>query len=469
MAQLPERERCAHLLRRFGLGASEPELDEGVPGGAAALAGRLLRYGEIDEGFDLEIGQLALGQNQRVNMAGVVAWWALRLIMTRRPLQERMTLFWHNHFATSAGKVQAPGLMYGQNETLRRHATGKFGDLLRAVAKDPAMLFWLDAQENVAGKPQENFARELMELFTLGIGHYSEQDVQEAARAFTGWAFVRGRGADFGKDRPAAQFLFRQARHDRAEKSVLGVTGPLDGDAVLELLLRHPRTAEFVTEKIWSHFVYPSPSAETLKPFVKVFADSGLDIGVLLLEIMRSSEFYSERARRAVVKSPVDFCVGTLRQLGYGDRLRQALGAAETPTRAILAPGFVAAQAMRSMGMWLLHPEDVDGWKGGEAWITSATMIERIKWADRLFGGASGRAPGLRFPAATLLAGSATPAQTVRRILTVFDVPIPQSKLPELVEAARAASGGRVGPRNAAATAAAVSRLIFASPEFQMA
>lgn len=188
-----DREKGAHLLRRFGLGASEAELDYYLKDGLNGAVDRLTEYESVDEGFNINPYDLQPEKAKNLPMPILTAWWIARMIATRRPLQEKMTLFWHDHFATSASKVKASEFMLQQNETLRQYATGNYRSLLTNMSKDPAMLFWLDNQENVRGKPNENFAREVMELFTLGVGNYSEKDVQEAARAFTGWSVMRSR------------------------------------------------------------------------------------------------------------------------------------------------------------------------------------------------------------------------------------------------------------------------------------
>src|SRR5579862_1345225 len=189
MALQTERQKGAHLLRRFGLGASEAELDYYLKdGGLNGAIEKLLNYENTDEGFKLDVDSFRNGKNNNINPQSVAVWWTARMLITQRPLQEKMTLFWHNHFATSGEKVTPGSMMYVQNDLLRQYATGNFREMLMAVSKDPAMLFWLDNQYNVKGKPNENFAREVMELFTLGIGNYTEQDIREGARAFTGWS-----------------------------------------------------------------------------------------------------------------------------------------------------------------------------------------------------------------------------------------------------------------------------------------
>lgn len=214
-----------------------------------------------------------------------------------------MTLFWHNHFATSQKKVRYPQLMYRQNVLFRRHGLGNFATMLREVARDPAMIVFLDSATNRKGQPNENFARELMELFTLGEGHYSERDVKEAARAFTGWSIEPETG----------EFRFQRFQHDGGVKTVLSNTGNLNGDDVLDILLAHPRTAEFITEKLWREFVSPEPEADEVKRLARAFRQSGYDISALMRELMTLNAFYASENRAALIKSPVELMVGTMK------------------------------------------------------------------------------------------------------------------------------------------------------------
>ncbi|MCX6342774.1 MAG: DUF1800 family protein, partial [Fimbriimonadales bacterium] len=206
---LTEREKGAHLLRRFGLGASEAELDYYLQDGLKGAIERLLNYDTQPEVVEISTEMLR-NKNGNLPIQTVAGWWAAKMLITRRPLQEKMTLFWHNHFATSGDKVVNSTMMIAQNEKLRAFATSKFKTLLLEVSRDPAMLVWLDGQDNIKGRANENFARELFELFTLGVGHYEEKDIQEAARAFTGWSFVRGKGSRYAR----AEYLFKPALHD---------------------------------------------------------------------------------------------------------------------------------------------------------------------------------------------------------------------------------------------------------------
>lgn len=457
MGLATDREKTAHLLRRFGLGASVEELDFYSEGGYARAVDRLL--GESAEEAPLPDAARFVGANGRLNPPDAVAWWVVRLLGTRRVLREKLTVFWHNHFATSVVKVGAAPLMVAQIETLRRLALGPFEDLLLAVSRDPAMVVWLDNAQNVKGKPNENFAREVMELFTMGIGHYNEEDVREAARAFTGWSLRRIPGGPLGV---SAQFLYRRAAHDDGEKTVLGTKGDLGGEDVIRLLCQRPETSRRLVRKFFAWFVRPNPDDATVERFAKVYRESGLNTLALVRAVVLSPEFLSPQAERAVVKSPVDFVIPTLRQLGVGERLAQSLPPEGQLPRRLLLPALAAGQAMRAMGMALLAPPDVSGWEGGPAWISSATMAERIRWASTLFGSGGGGRPGLRYPAESLLEAEATPSAVAARLFEVFDAPADPETLSLATQAAATKKGSGT---NAMAEAAA--QVLFASPAFQ--
>jgi uncharacterized protein (DUF1800 family) len=280
------------------------------------------------------------------------------MLQTPSPLTERMTLVWHNHFVSSQQKVRYTKLMYEQNVLFRRYAGGNFGQLLHAVGKDPAMVIYLDSASNRKGKPNENFAREVMELFTLGEGRYAEADVREAARAFTGWSIDPDSGA----------FRLRPALHDEGTKTVLGRTGNFDGDAVLDILLSRRESAEFVVAKLWREFVSPEPDGPEVRRIAQKFHLSNHEIKVALRELLLSPAFWAPENRGALIKSPVDLVVGTMRALDFqvGDPLPLAL---------------VVAQ----LGQNLFSPPNVKGWPGGEAWINSSTLLARKGFAERIF------------------------------------------------------------------------------------
>ena len=285
------------------------------------------------------------------------AWWMQEMLATPSPLTERMTLFWHNHFVSSQQKVRFARLMYQQNATLRTYALGSFSDLLHAASKDPAMLIYLDTAQSRKGQPNENFAREVMELFTLGEGQYTEADIKEAARAFTGWSL----------DRETGRYLFRPGAHDNGVKTVLGRSGTFDGDAVLDIILAKPQTSEYITGKLWREFVSPTPDPAEVKRIAQIFRGKDYDIKVAMRAMLTSDAFWSRDNRGTLVKSPVELVVGTLRQLEVA------------PSSAM--PFAVAAAGM---GQNLFAPPNVKGWPGGEAWINSNTLLARKQFLDRL-------------------------------------------------------------------------------------
>ena len=285
-------------------------------------------------------------------------WWITEMLVTPSPLTEKMVLFWHNHFVSSQQKVRSAVLMYRQNLLLRQHALGSYADLLHAAAKAPAMLIYLDGANSRKGQPNENFAREVMELFTLGEGRYSEQDIKEAARAFTGWSIDLDTGA----------FLFRPLAHDDGVKTVFGRSGNFDGDAVLDLILAKPETAEFIVAKLWREFVSPTPDPQEVARIARQFRDNRYHIKGALRSLLISDAFYAQENRAALVKSPVDLVVGTLRQFRFetGDAAPFAL-------------------ATRQLGQDLFGPPNVKGWPGGVAWINSSSLLARKQFLERLF------------------------------------------------------------------------------------
>ena len=307
----------------------------------------------------------ALQRQRRREGIELRAWWLEEMRATPSPLTEKLTLFWHNHFVSSDQKVRSPQLMYRQNALLRKHALGNFATLLHEIARDPAMVIYLDNASNRKAQPNENFAREVMELFTLGEGHYSERDVKESARAFTGWSI----------DPDLGEFVFRGAQHDEGMKTVLGRSGNFDGDDVLNILLAQPRTAEHIVEKLWREFVSPVPEAAEVTRIARVFRESGYDIRTALRALLAADAFYAPGARAALIKSPVELIVGTLRQFDFR-------------TGEMLPFAFATAQ----LGQNLFAPPNVKGWSGGEAWINSTTLLARKQLLDRLFRGEDERA-----------------------------------------------------------------------------
>jgi uncharacterized protein (DUF1800 family) len=311
-------------------------------------------------------------------------WWLTEMATTLSPLTERMTLFWHNHFVSAQPKVPWSQLMYRQNVLLRRHALGRFDVLLHEIAKDPAMLVYLDTALNRRGAPNENFAREVMELFTLGEGRYTEADIKEAARAFTGWSF----------DPPSGRFVFRRLLHDGGNKSVLGRQGAFDGDAVLEILLAQPSTAEFIVGKLWREFVSPSPDPARVRAIAADFRAGGWRIDRAVARLLNQPEVVARDEENALVKSPVELIVGLVRQAGG----------------AVTAPA-AAAVALAGMGQNLFSPPNVRGWPGGEAWINTTSLLARKQFIERALSPAEMRA----MPAAD--ATGAAPNERLQQVL----------------------------------------------------
>ena len=288
----------------------------------------------------------------------VAYWWADRMVSSPRPLEEKMALFWHGHFASNEAKVRDYRKLLAQLEIFQKQGLGNFRDLTVAVAKDPAMLTFLDAGVNVKGASNENFAREIMELFTMGVGNYTEKDIREAARAFTGWNFVD------------LKFVENKDQHDDGEKTFLGKTGRFDGVEVIDIIMQQPVTADYIAGKIYRYFVRQELSPELQKQLGAVLRQSHYEIRPLLEKIFLSRDFYSPASVGTQIKSPVQFAISTYRKLG----VRHIPG----------VPDFNSATG--ALGQQLFSPPTVAGWAGGRSWITPGLLLERGNFArDILF------------------------------------------------------------------------------------
>ena len=396
------REAAAHLLNRAGFGGTPAQIERlaGLTPSAAVDylldfdqrpdplpapawtrpdPERFKRYAALRKATPAEKRKLRREEQvrQREQIGELRQWWLSRMAADARPVQEKLALFWHGHFATSAQKVKNAWWMWRQNDLFRRHGAGNWLRLLTEVSKDPAMLVWLDQAQSRKQMPNENFAREVMELFALGEGNYTEKDVSEAARAFTGWSL----------DRLNGEFMERPRNHDTGVKTVLGQTGRFDGDAVLKLIARHPQSARFISRKLWSFFARENPPEPLVNALAAVFRDAGLELKPLLRTIFLSEEFYSAPVRRQQVKSPVQWLVGSVRLL-------------ERP----LPPERVSAAILRTLGQDLFFPPNVKGWDGGLSWITTNNLLNRHNYAQDLVlgtraglrGGLSNRSPAKR-------------------------------------------------------------------------
>ncbi len=374
---------CArHLLSRAGFGGSPSEIEKltgwGIdraveqfvdfekisdptpaPEWAKPDPNRLERLQKFRRASAQERREMQREERRRQvgNLQDLRHEWLRRMTEGPRPLQEKLVLFWHGHFATSIQKVKDAYLMWRQNEIFRRYAAASWGELLAAVSKDPAMLVWLDQAQSRKEHPNENFAREVMELFTLGEGNYTEKDVTEAARAFTGWSF----------DRARQEFVNRPMWHDRGDKTVLGKTGDLDGDAALRQILAQPQAARFITTKLWTFFAAENPSADLIDSLAEEFRRSGYQFRPWLRQIFRSEQFYAPSIMGAQVKSPVQWLVQSVRELER-----------RTP------PPMITNNVTRLLGQELFAPPNVKGWDGGLSWITTNNLINRYHLAELL-------------------------------------------------------------------------------------
>jgi len=376
------RSRIAHLYRRAGFGARPDELDAAVAAGYEATVDKLVDLSQADGAAaalpaptftppvlaaqlpaDDAARRAAQQAEQRTNREEgrkLDLWWMDRMVLSTTPLRERLTLFWHDHFATSIQKVKEPELMYRQNEIFRAQGAGNFEALAQSVAKDPAMLVWLDANENRKGKPNENFAREMMELFTLGIGNYSEDDVKEGARAFTGWQYKRGTG----------QFTLTPAQHDSGTKTVFGQTGNFNGEDVIRMAVAQPASAPYIVAKLWSGFARPAGVEDPgVRQLVPGFARD-LDVGNLLRAIFLHPEFVAPATRTGLIKQPVEYVVGTLRTLN----LRVAAAGNNLP------------QTLDALGQQPFAPPSVGGWPQNGYWLTTSFALTRLRFASTVAG-----------------------------------------------------------------------------------
>ena len=351
------RKEAIHLLWRCAAGASAVEIDRAVQEGLTKAVERLVnRQPESDEfvATDQLLHRSALKSD---NIESLKNWWLYRFLKTANPLAEKMTLLWHNHFATSNIKVRSTGKMNDQHQLIRKHALGNFADLFLSMARDVAMLVWLDGNANRKRQPNENFAREVMELFALGVGNYRETDIKEAARAFTGW-HVR-------KDK----FWFNRIQHDKGRKTVLGKSGNFNGDDILEICLAQKSCARFIAFKLAVAFVTPNPEAELLGALADRIRFHRFEMAPVMKELLSSKVFYAAASRQVLIKSPVEFVAGAFRTSGGTARLSECV------------------QLMTDLGQSLFEPPTVKGWEGGRLWINSATMLQRANFASQVTTG----------------------------------------------------------------------------------
>jgi uncharacterized protein (DUF1800 family) len=436
------RRWAAHLLRRAGFGGTAEEVAAYAALGYEGAVERLLHPGSVDDrAAEAALQALARSLDPEGRPVDAQALWLARMLLTRRPLPEKMALFWHNHFATSIVKVRSPLLMAQQAQLFRAAGLGNYQDLLLAVAKDPAMILWLDQATSVKGRPNENWARELLELFTIGLGHYSERDVQEVARAFTGW----------GINRRTRRFEYHPRQHDDGAKTIFGRTGNWNGADVIVILAPRIETGKLLARKLWRWFINDMPDEAGVSRLAGIYLDSGLNLTAVLRALLLSAEFRAGAAYYSTVKNPVEFTVGLLKTLGLGAALATGPAAARTWRGLALACG--------QMGMALYNPPSVGGWPGGATWMNPTTYFARANLAELiLLAGANGR-PAVNV--AALLAGARTPPAVVDTLLDAFVGP---AAPPAVRQVLLDYLGSRVDDTRLRG----LVRLIASSPSYQM-
>lgn len=356
--------RVVHLHRRAAFAGTWAELQRDLADGPEKAVSRLLAGTanlHAAKEFDATAALLFDAAVTQGEIGRLKAGWFYRFLLGPDPLREKLTLLWHDHFATANSKVDDAGLMRRQNETLRKHATGKFADLLNATVREPALLLYLDAQTNRKGHANENLGRELMELFTLGVGHYTEADVKEAARCLTGWS------VDDGK------FVEVPERHDDGEKTVLGTKGKYDGTALVALLLKQPCVADRLAMKLVRLFFGDSGvSPAAAKQLADGLRERNLDLGWAVGTVLRSRLFFADANVRSRVLMPVEYVTGAARALALFDPAPSTLAMADWSAR---------------MGQDVFDPPNVGGWPVGKKWVHSRSLIARANYVTALVTG----------------------------------------------------------------------------------
>lgn len=387
-------ERRAHILRKLGFGASWAEADK-----VKDLDEKKLVQFLTARQPDVDIHPLRFAYREDVDAEPYTyrfrVWWGFQMLLGANPLQERLTAFWHDHFAVSEGKVEDGLMMLAYVQALRENPFGKFRDILKRIVTEPAFLKFLDIRMTSKKSPNENFGREVLELYTLGIGHYSESDIKETSRAFAGWGYLNTYYDTADKhdlklrhmevqDQPFAVFALFPNQLDEGEKKILGWKGNFDGFEILEKLANDPRTGKHICGKLWAYFVYDNPEDSLQEKFASVWKKTDGDIGAILREFTTWPEFWNDRARQGSVKNPMDYALGICRAQQTDKHVRTLVKVGERFDKPIEEEAFNGVGGMiywiGLMGMDLLFPEDVDGWKWGAAWANENTMVKRMQF-----------------------------------------------------------------------------------------
>lgn len=428
------RRRAAHLYRRAGFAANTRQLDEAIAMSPQELVAVLMQPEGVEQ-FQSEMDRFGRTILSAGNSQGLSAWWLYRMLHTPAQLLEKTTLFWHGHFATSAEKVTNARLMLDQNALLRDNALGSFTKMVNAISRDPAMLIYLDSSTNRKTHPNENYARELLELFCLGLGNYTEKDIQDVARCFTGWEVRRD------------QFRFNKYQHDTGEKRFLGKRGVFDGDEAVRIVVQQDAAPKFIARKLVAYFLLdePAPPDELIEPLARQIRDSDFVIGPTVERILGSRLMFSSHAIGRKIRSPIELAVGFLRALEGTTNLTRL------------------SSALAVLGQSPFFPPNVKGWEGGRTWINSSTLLGRMNLVRRLTMGDESRfADGELGQYIERHAGTSA-AQMVDWLLELLvAVPIPVDAKEALIRLAGSAS------RDADRRASTVIQAVAALPEFQL-
>ena len=472
-----EIELIAHLMRRAGFGATRDELEEYAAAGFEATVDGLLETGGPATVDDDLVRRYHPDHTGGLGMAGFDANWVHRMAGGRSPLQEKVALFWHGVFATGYAKLAQGRLLMDQIEMFRRLGMGSLRDLLIALSKQPSMILWLDNHDNHKGAINENYGRELLELFSMGVGNYTEDDVKACATAFTGWSVanteymtMRARNDSLWPyGRLNLQFQYRADDHDDSEVTFLGQTGRFTGEDIIDIICRQPATARFISRNLYSFFVADEPPVtqwpyapprdpEAVEVLSRAYFDSGFHIGPMLRTLLMSDFFRSDSARYQKVKSPSELVAGVLRLTGES------------------RPGMprlqVDAQQMGFMGQVLVNPPSVEGWHEGIEWIDSGSLVERVNYASQQFADADG--PGVSAMVERFISesgGSVTPEGLVQGALDQMGaISVSESTRAALVDFASPEGdlslGGGPSGRDRERVVEML-RLVAATPDFQ--
>jgi uncharacterized protein (DUF1800 family) len=395
------RRAAAHLCRRAGFGATSEELDKLVNRPPAEVARSFVENATAASQLDPEADVLATAMLATGNSRNLAAWWLHRMLnsswsgsdaATSSPLLEKLTLFWHGHFATGADKVEDAEMMFAQNRLLRRHALGDFGAMTQEISRDPAMLIYLDSTTNRKAHPNENYAREIMELFCLGEGNYTERDIQELARCFTGWEVRR------------KKFRFNQYQHDTGSKTFFGDTGTFGGEEGVEVVLKQKALPHFIARKLIQFFVFDEPAApeHLVDPLSQLLRQSNLQIAPVIEQILASNLFYSPFSVGRKVRSPVELGIGMLRCLDGSSNLERL------------------ARGLDEIGQAVFYPPNVKGWDGGRAWINTSTLLGRSNLIGELLRNESTRFAGQNLETLARKSGVTAPDRMIQWLDELF-------------------------------------------------